>query len=167
MKKKMVMLVGAVVLVAAVATVAVAQRGGRGWGRGPMALLSQLDLSAEQQQQLAAMQEQMRTALAAARESGERPDPETLRTLSESHQQQLAAILTPEQLARLEAMRAGNGGPMWDGEGAGWMPWGRPGGGFAGPGWNGAGNSWMHRGRRGKGGGRQWDVGRSSGADDA
>jgi len=82
------------------------KRGGKGhFGRGGFGN-AELDLSDAQKEQLQALHETRRQQMQALRDSGQRPSPEEREALGEQFHAELAEILTPEQLATLEAHRA-------------------------------------------------------------
>jgi Spy/CpxP family protein refolding chaperone len=82
------------------------KRGGKGhFGRGGFGN-AELDLSDAQKEQLQALHETRRQKMQALRDSDQRPSPEEREALGEQFHAQLAEILTPEQLATLEAHRA-------------------------------------------------------------
>ena len=78
-------------------------RGQRGSGEGPFAAL---ELPDEQPEALQALREAQRADREAQRETGERPTQEEREAIREAHRAAIAEILTAEQLAQLEELRA-------------------------------------------------------------
>lgn len=85
-------------------------RGQRGPGEGPFAAL---ELTAEQTEAIQALRESQRADREARRETGERPTQEEMEAIREAHRTAIAEILTEEQLAQLEELRANR--PNWNG----------------------------------------------------
>lgn len=106
MKKKWIFLTGALLLVAGIVTTVYAQRGGRFQGRGPGGLFEKLDLTDAQQEQLQAMHQKLRAEMRSTWESNEPPDPEAMQAIRAAHFEQLKSVLTEEQLAKLEDLKA-------------------------------------------------------------
>jgi len=106
MKKKLIFLTGALLMVAGIAAAVHAQRGGRFQGWGPGRLFEQLDLTDAQQEQLQEMHQKLRAEVRGRWESGERPDPEEMQEIREAHFEQLKSVLNEEQLAKLEDLKA-------------------------------------------------------------
>ncbi len=86
---------------AIVGTAIAVPRGGFGFG-----MFEELNLSEDQKVQLQALHGERREQRQARRDSGERPSPQEREALGEQFRAKLAEILTPEQLATLEAHRA-------------------------------------------------------------
>ena len=87
------------------------QRGARPErGEGAFA---ELELSAEQTEAIQALREAQRADREAHRETGERPTQEEMEAIREAHRTAIAEILTEEQLAQLEELRANR--PNWNG----------------------------------------------------
>lgn len=130
MKKKLIFLAGAVLLVAGVTAAVHAQRGGRLQSRGPAFFFEQLELTDAQQEQLKELHQELRAEMQSVRESGERPDPEAMRAIREAHFEKLESVLTEEQRARFEDLRAkfGAGGRGFPGGWWGHVRWGNRGG---------------------------------------
>jgi len=78
-------------------------RGQRGSGEGPFAAL---ELTDEQTEALQALREAQRADREAQRETGERPTQEEREAIREAHRTAVAEILTDEQIAQLEELRA-------------------------------------------------------------
>lgn len=80
---------------------------GRGMGRagGPDKMVEILGLSEEQKTQWQELARQQRAKMEELRQSGQRPDPETMRQLFAEHQKAVEAILTPEQFQKLGEMK--------------------------------------------------------------
>lgn len=131
MKKKLIFLTGALLLVAGIAAVVHAQRGGRFQGRGPGVLFEQLDLTDAQQEQLQEMHQKLWAEMQRTWESGEQPDPEEMEKIREAHFEELKSVLNEEQLAKLADLKAKFGA---DGRGILGGMWGRAGG-WPGLGW--------------------------------
>jgi Spy/CpxP family protein refolding chaperone len=150
MKKKLVFLMGALLLVAGIAVGVDAQRGKGFQGRGSGGLFEQLGLTDAQQEQLREMRQKLRAEMQSTWESDERPDPEEMQKIRKAHLEKLESVLNEEQLAKLADFKAkfgadGQGffGRMW-GQGPGAMMghrggrWGRGPGGMRGRGmWGG------------------------------
>lgn len=66
---------------------------------------TELDLSEEQVAQLKALKEERHNEMKALRQSGERPDRETMMAKRAEHQAALEQILNPDQLARMKELR--------------------------------------------------------------
>ena len=81
---------------------------------------AKLELTAEQQEQIKQLRERMRAHKEEFKERGERPSKEEMEALKLEYEQALADILTPEQQARLEEMKApGKGRAPGGGKGRG------------------------------------------------
>ena len=78
---------------------------GRAGGPGLERRATELGLSEDQKTQWQELAKQHRAKMQELRQSGQRPDPETMSQLFAEHQQAVAAILTPEQLQKWEAMK--------------------------------------------------------------
>ena len=131
MKRKRIILVGAVVALGALVATATAQRGMMR-GDGPRVFMQELDLSDEQREQLDALHE---SHVEEMKELRGELDFEALRALRENHRAQMREILNDEQRDKMEAMRGGFpdgpfGGPLCGHRGG----WGRPGGHWGRPG---------------------------------
>ncbi len=68
-------------------------------------LKTELNLSDEQVAQLKALKEAHKAERMELRQSGERPDPETMHMKREEHRKQMEQILTPEQMEQLKQLR--------------------------------------------------------------
>jgi len=121
MRTRWIYLATAALVVGGAAVTAGAQWGRRGGDR-PGAALAQLELSDTQKEQLKAMRTEHREAMQALRDSGERPDRETVEALRAEQREDLAEILTEEQLAQLEELRDSRFG---HGRRGPWMEMGR------------------------------------------
>ena len=116
-----------VVAVAGLSATEAQGRGGRGHGRGQKgmcpqvdgqelgqrggqrgAILEQLDLSDTQKEQLQALREEHRTEMQTMRQGGEL-DRESMQAIREEHRDAIQSLLTDEQKASLEEMRAQRG----------------------------------------------------------
>ncbi len=107
MKKKWIISAGIALALGALATVAVAERGGKmrgAWQSMPM-LDGRLDLTAEQQEQLQALREKHRQA--------RRQQREAMVAMGQEHREALMNILTAEQQETLKEMRPRRG---WGGK---------------------------------------------------
>ncbi|MEW6751344.1 MAG: hypothetical protein AB1505_10255 [Candidatus Latescibacterota bacterium] len=94
--------------------------GGRGGHRGPFGpfrLFAALDLTDEQKTQLKALHQEFRIQMQELRQSGTRPTIEELQQLHQEHMEQIRALLTPVQQARLDELLASR--PRWGRHGAG------------------------------------------------
>ena len=80
---------------------------------------AKLELTAEQQEQIKQLRERMRAHKEEFKERGERPSKEEMEALKLEYEQALADILTPEQQARLEEMKASGKGRGPGGKGRG------------------------------------------------
>ncbi len=108
MKKKWIYIaVTALVVGGAVAT-AVAHKDGSG-SHGPWAMMNELGLSDEQKSEFKALRAEQREAMEALRDGDEKPDHEAMQAVFAKHRKAMAAILTPEQREKMEAMH-GKGG---------------------------------------------------------
>jgi len=74
--------------------------------RGRAGLFGALELTEEQKAQLQTLREERRAEMQQHRESGERPTQEEMEQIRAEHRQALEAIFTPEQLQKLEELRA-------------------------------------------------------------
>lgn len=99
MKKNWIISAGVALALGALATVAVAERGGK---QPAMRMLNRLDLTAEQQEQLQALREAMHAQR------------ETMAAANEEYREALMNILTDEQREALKEMRGRRG---WAGKG--------------------------------------------------
>lgn len=109
MKKNWIISAGVALALGALATVAVAERGGK---QPALRMLNRLDLTADQQEQLQALREAMRTQR------------ETMAAVNEEYREALTNILTDEQREALKEMRGRRG---WAGKGRHDMRRGGPG----------------------------------------
>lgn len=80
-------------------------RGRGAGGPGPGRMAEALGLSEEQKAQWQELARQHREQMQELRQSGQRPDPQTLRQLRQEHQQAFFALLTPEQLQKWEELK--------------------------------------------------------------
>lgn len=76
-------------------------QGGPGGGGGPMTMMKDLGLSAEQQRQMDALEQEFRAEMEKARSANQPPD----RSKMDEHFKKISAILTPEQRQKMESMR--------------------------------------------------------------
>lgn len=78
---------------------------GRAGGPGLEKLATELGLSEEQKAQWQELVKKQRAQMEQLRQSGQRPDPATMRQLFAEHQKAVEALLTPEQLQKLGTLR--------------------------------------------------------------
>ena len=113
MKKKWIISAGVALALGALATVAVAERGGKMREQHTMRMLNHLDLSEEQQEQLQALREEQRAA--------RREQHEAMAAMNEEHREALMNILTDEQREAIKEMRGKRGKFFgrhgWEGKG--------------------------------------------------
>lgn len=101
MKKKWIIAVCAVVALGGLVSTAVAHRGERmPDGRGMQAMMQELDLNAEQREQLKELRQTLREQMRNARDSGQ----EAMETVREVRRQALGKILNAQQMAQMEQM---------------------------------------------------------------
>jgi len=101
MKKKWIIAVCAVVALGALVSTAVAHRGERMRdGRGMQAMMQELDLNAEQREQLKELRQTLREQMRDARDNGQ----EAMETVREVRRQALGKILNAQQMAQMEQM---------------------------------------------------------------
>jgi hypothetical protein len=97
MKKKWIVLAGVVLALGALVATAAAHRGGKMRGHGPRALMEQLDLSDEQQEQLVELRSEHREQMKEAREDGV----EAFKALREEHRAAVSKILNAFKALRI------------------------------------------------------------------
>ena len=90
--------------------------GRRGGRRGAGAIFGALELTDGQKEQLQALREKNRAEMQPFRDSGQRPTQEQMEQIRQTHRQAFESILSEEQRAKLEELRANR--PRWDGTGA-------------------------------------------------
>ena len=90
--------------------------GWRGGRRGPGSIFGALELTDAQKEQFQALREQNRAEMQPFRDSGERPTQEQMEQIRQTHRQAFESILSEEQRAKLEELKANR--PRWDGTGA-------------------------------------------------
>jgi len=101
MKKKWIIAVCAVVALGALVSTAGAHRGERMRnGRGMQAMMQELDLNAEQREQLKELRQTLREQMRDARDNGQ----EAMETVREVRRQALGKILNAQQMAQMEQM---------------------------------------------------------------
>lgn len=100
MKKKWIVLAGVVLALGALVATAAAHRGGKMRGHGPRALMEQLDLSDEQQEQLVELRSEHREQMKEARGDGA----EAFKALREEHRAAVSKILNEVQREKMEAL---------------------------------------------------------------
>ncbi len=101
MKKKWIIAVCAVVALGALVSTAVAHRGERMRnGRGMQAMMQELDLNAEQREQLKELRQTLREQMRDARDNGQ----VAMETVREVRRQALGKILNAQQMAQMEQM---------------------------------------------------------------
>jgi Spy/CpxP family protein refolding chaperone len=101
MKKKWIVLAGVVLALGALVATAAAHRGGKMRGHGPRALMEQLDLSDEQQEQLVELRSEHREQMKEARGDGA----EAFKALREEHRAAVSKILNEVQREKMEALQ--------------------------------------------------------------
>ena len=101
MKKKWIIAVCAVVALGALVSTAVAHRGERMRdGRGMQAMMQELDLNAEQREQLKELRQTLREQMRDARDNGQ----EAMETVREVRRQALGKILNAQQMEQMAQM---------------------------------------------------------------
>ena len=77
-------------------------RGGRNGARGEEMLMRGITLSADQQQRIDAIRTRYRTQMEQARQNGGTPDRSAMREMMQKQQDEVRAVLTPDQQAQFD-----------------------------------------------------------------